>query len=90
MRRVLTVALLTLSLLVVALPAVSFAAGTETRKVCVRAATLRDTPRGFAIGRLFRNEKVEVVRRSAVRGWVPVRTRSGLPGWILSRSLCRG
>jgi hypothetical protein len=85
----LAILLLTLSVLVLALPEPA-SARTETRKVCVRAATLRDTPRGFAIGRLYRNEKVEVVRRSATRGWVPVRTRSGLPGWILARSLCRG
>jgi hypothetical protein len=85
----LAVLLLTLSVLVLALPEPA-SARTETRTVCVRAATLRDTPRGFAIGRLYRNEKVEVVRRSATRGWVPVRTRSGLPGWILARSLCRG
>ena len=89
MRRMVAVVLLTLSVFMVALPAAA-SARTETRKVCVRAATLRDTPRGFAIARLYRNEKVEVVRRSAMRGWVPVRTRSGLPGWILSRSLCRG
>ena len=89
MTRMLVVALLTVSVLAVALPA-SASARTETRKVCVRAATLRDTPRGFAIARLFRNERVEVVRRSATRGWVPVRTRRGLPGWILVRSLCRG
>ena len=89
MRRMIAVVLLSVSVLVIALPAAA-SARSETRKVCVRAATLRDTPRGFAIGRLYRNEKVEVVRRSGTRGWVPVRTSSGLPGWILSRSLCRG
>lgn len=89
MSRVAVVTFLIVSLAVLSVPA-SAAARTETRKVCVRAATLRDTPRGFAIARLFRNERVEVVRRSATRGWVPVRTRRGLPGWILTRSLCRG
>lgn len=89
MRRMVALVLLTVSVLVIALPAVA-SARTETRKICVRAATLRDTPRGFAIGRLYRNDRVQVVRRSGTRGWVPVRTSSGLPGWILSRSLCRG
>jgi hypothetical protein len=85
----LTLALLIAGLLVLGAPTAALAKG-ETRKVCVRAATVRDTPRGFAIARLFRNERVEVVRRSSTRGWVPIRTRSGLPGWILERSLCRG
>jgi hypothetical protein len=80
--------LLVLAALVAAVPAAALAA--ESRKVCARAATLRDTPRGFAIARLYRDDRVTVVRRSATRGWVPVRTRSGLPGWILRRSLCRG
>jgi hypothetical protein len=72
------------------LAAVPVAAQAQERRVCARAATLRDTPRGFAIGRLYRGDRVTVVRRSATRGWVPVRTRAGLPGWILRRSLCRG
>ena len=75
---------------VVAAAPVAAAARETTRKVCVRSATVRDTPRGFAIARLYRGERVAVVRRSATRGWAPIRTRSGLPGWILTRSLCRG
>jgi len=74
----------------IALAAVPAAAHAQERRVCARAATLRDTPRGFAIARLYRGDRVTVVRRSATRGWVPVRTRAGLPGWILRRSLCRG
>lgn len=89
MIRVLVLALICLSVLLAAAPA-SAVARAETRKVCVRAATVRDTPRGFAIARLFRNDRVTVVRRSATRGWVPIRTSGGLPGWILKRSLCRG
>ena len=80
--------LLTLSVTTVALP--DAASAQSTRKVCERTAIVRDTPRGFAIARLFRGDRVEVVRRSATRGWVPIRTRSGLPGWILKKSLCRG
>ena len=88
MIRMLLVALI-VSATLVALPA-SALAREQTRKVCVRAATVRDTPRGFAIARLYRNERVTVVRRSSTRGWLPIRTRRGLPGWILSKSLCRG
>lgn len=74
----------------IVLAAVPAAAHAKERRVCARAATVRDTPRGFAIARLYRGDRVTVVRRSATRGWVPVRTRAGLPGWILRRSLCRG
>jgi hypothetical protein len=87
--RVLAVVTILGVLAALAVPAAAIARGQE-RKVCVRTATLRDTPRGFAIARLYRNDRVTVVRRSATRGWVPVRTSSGLPGWILRRSLCRG
>ena len=85
----LALVLLTAGLMVLAAPTAAIAKG-ETRKVCVRAATLRDTPRGFAIARLYRRQKVRVLGRSSTRGWSRIETRSGLPGWILSRSLCRG
>ena len=65
-------------------------AQSRARVVCANGATLRDTPRGFVIARLERRARVTVVRRSGTRGWTPVRTRNGLPGWILTRSLCRG
>jgi len=61
----------------------------RTKRVCAKTATLRDTPRGFVIARLYRGQRVVVVRRSATRGWLNVRPRGGLPGWILARSLCR-
>ncbi len=86
MTRSLIVVLL-MALLVLSLPA---AAGAATRRVCAKVATVRDTPRGFAIARLYRRQTVVVVRASAERGWTPIRTPNGLPGWILSRSLCRG
>ena len=79
--------LVSLTLLLLALPS---AAHARTLRVCAERATLRDTPRGFVIARLFRRDPVTVLRRSAERGWSNVRTRSGLPGWILTRSLCRG
>ncbi len=89
MIRVLAALTLITGILLAAVPAAAHARAQE-REVCARAATVRDTPHGFAIARLYRGDRVSVVRRSATRGWVPVRTRSGLPGWILRRSLCRG
>ena len=90
MTRVLpTVLLLVLVLLAASLPPAAHAA--RSRSVCAKSATLRDSPRGFVIARLVRGQRVVVVRRSAARGWTTVRTSStGLPGWILTRSLCRG
>ena len=76
-----------LALLVLVPPS---AAHARTLRVCSTSATLRDTPRGFVVARLFRRDTVTVLRRSAERGWTNVRTRSGLPGWMLTRSLCRG
>jgi hypothetical protein len=77
---------------VLALVALSLPAAAEARsarkKICAHSATLRDTPRGFVIARLSRGQRVVVVRRSGARGWVPVRTSTGLPGWVLRRSLC--
>jgi hypothetical protein len=76
-----------LALVMVTVPSTASA---QTRRVCAKSATLRDTPRGFAVARLYRRQRVTIVRRSGERGWTPVRTRNGLPGWILTRSLCRG
>jgi hypothetical protein len=79
-----------LCLLVLVTLTVPSAASAQTRRICTKSATLRDSPRGFAIARLYRRQRVHVVRRSAEKGWTPVRTTNGLPGWILTRSLCRG
>jgi hypothetical protein len=84
MRRVLAAAMVMLFLLTLSVPAEA-----ATRRICTRSATVYDTPRGFAIARLYRRERVNVVGRSATRGWTRIETRGGLPGWILSRSLCR-
>jgi hypothetical protein len=85
-RKVLLV-LCVLALVILAAPS---PASAQTRRICTKSATLRDTPRGFAIARLYRRQRVHVVRRSGERGWTPVRTTNGLPGWILTKSLCRG
>ena len=66
------------------------AASAAERRICTRSATVYDTPRGFAIARLYRRQRVRVLGRSSTRGWSRIETRNGLPGWILSRSLCRG
>ncbi len=80
----LLVAMIILSAL---LPAAAEAA---SRRVCAKSAIVRDTPRGFAIARVYRNQRLRIVRVSGERGWTPVSTAGGLPGWILTRSLCRG
>ena len=87
--RMLTV-LLILATLLVAAAAFATPADAATRKICARVATLRDTPRGFVIARLYRGQRVDVVRRSGQPGWSIVTTTRGLPGWMLTRSLCRG
>ena len=89
MTRMLVVALCLAAVsLVLVLPAAP--ADAASRRICTKTATLRDTPRGFVIARLYRGQRVVVVRRSAARGWLNVRPPTGLPGWILARSLCRG
>jgi hypothetical protein len=62
----------------------------STRRLCAHSATLRDSPEGFVIGRLYRPQRLRYIRRSANRRWALVRTRAGLAGWITYRSLCHG
>ena len=61
-----------------------------TRKLCAKRANLYDSPNGVVVGRLFRPQRVTIVRRSANRRWVHVRARTGLRGWIVAGALCRG
>lgn len=84
----LTITALVLALVLVAGLTADAHAQARTKKVCSRTATVRDTPRGFAIARLARGQKVKVVAKSGTKGWSPIRTTNGLPGWILTRSLC--
>jgi hypothetical protein len=60
-----------------------------TRRLCAKVAQLRDSPEGFVIGRLYRPQRLRLVRRNPSRRWALVVTRSGVAGWIPSRSLCR-
>lgn len=79
--------LLSMAALSLVLPA---AASAAERRVCTRTATVYDTPRGFAIARLYRRQRVRVLGRSSARGWSRIETRNGLPGWMLTRGLCHG
>ena len=90
MSRLLAAAVATMIVLLLLTVPPDASARSDTRKVCSRSASVRDTPRGFVIARLYRNHKVRVLGRSSTRGWSRIETTSGLPGWILSRSLCRG
>lgn len=65
------------------------AAAAQHRRLCADRANLYDTPGGFVVGRLYKPVKVRVLRRSANRRWVHVRTRTGLAGWLTSGALCR-
>jgi hypothetical protein len=78
--------------LLMLLVALTFAApaAASTRRLCARSATLRDSPEGFVIGRLYRPQRLRYHRRSANRRWALVTTRMGVAGWIPYRSLCRG
>jgi hypothetical protein len=68
---------------------VAVPAAASTRRLCARSASLRDSPAGFVIARLYRPQRLRYVRRSANRRWALVRTRAGVAGWIPYPSLCR-
>ena len=76
--------LMILVTLVLAAPAAA-----STRRLCARSASLRDSPEGFVIGRLYRPQRLRYIRRSANRRWALVRTPAAVAGWIPYRSLCR-
>ena len=66
------------------------ASAASSAKVCgTRVAVVVDTPGGFAVGYLYRGDRVRVLRRSADRRWARINTHNELIGWIRSRSLCR-
>ena len=78
--------LMLLSLLLVHAGAAG-AAG-PARRLWSPRANLYDTPQGVVIGRLYRPERVHVLRRSANRRWANVRA-AGRSGWLLVSKLCR-
>ena len=66
------------------------ASAATSAKVCgTRSAVVVDSPGGFAVGYLYRGDRVRVLRRSADRRWARINTRNELRGWIRSTSLCR-
>jgi hypothetical protein len=83
-RRMVVLALIALTVIAL-LPQAAAAA-----RLCSRTATLRDTPRGFVVARLYAPQTLNVVRRAAGGRWTRVRARNGVTGWITTRSLCRG
>ncbi len=86
------VALLLAFVVLVATPAVDPAAAAKPkaeRRLCADRANLYDTPGGFVIGRLYKPARVRVLRRSANRRWLHVRTTSRLTGWIITGAVCR-
>lgn len=58
------------------------------RKLCVERVTVRDAPHGFAVGYLYRPQKLSVFGRP-VDHWVLVRAPDDLMGWVPERALCR-
>lgn len=82
------VLLLLISLLLLGVGAATSSAAT-TRKLCAVRANLYDSPGGLVVGRLYRPQRVTVLRRSANRRWAHVRTPTGLRGWLLAGALCR-
>jgi hypothetical protein len=52
--------------------------GASTRRLCARSATLRDSPQGFVIGRLYRPQRLRYFRRNADR----MLTDTGATGWV--------
>jgi len=59
-------------------------------KVCrTRVAVVVESPGGFAVGYLYRGDRVRVLRRSADRRWARINTSRELRGWIRSSKLCR-
>ena len=57
-------------------------------EICTTRATLYDTPGGMAVGVLARGTRVTIVRRSASRRWVRVRSSHPITGWTPARVLC--
>lgn len=93
LRRALAGALLTLSVSAAAgfVPAAASAssqAPARQRTLCMDKVTVRDSPYGYAIGHLFRPQRVTIVSSHAVNRYVLIRARSGLVGWIPNGALC--
>ena len=63
------------------------AAAARVERICAPGATVLDSPRGLAIGVLYRGDRVTLLRRDRSRAWVRVRSAAPITGWITKRSL---
>lgn len=80
MSRLLAAAVATMIVLLLLTVPPDASARSDTRKVCSRSASVRDTPRGFVIARLYRNHKVRVLGRSCDARLEPDRDHERSPG----------
>ena len=63
------------------------AAAARVERICAPRATVLDSPRGLAIGVLYRGDRVTLLRRDNSRAWIRVRSAAPITGWITKRSL---
>ena len=79
------------ALLALALAAPAAASAKEraapSRALCRDVTAVRDSPDGYAIGYLFRPQRVTVLHEGVAR-WALIRSRAGLVGWISEKALC--
>jgi hypothetical protein len=76
-------------LLALAAPAAASAneRAAPSRALCRDVTAVRDSPDGYAIGYLFRPQRVTVLHEGVAR-WALIRSRAGLVGWISEKALC--
>ncbi|MDA0168892.1 SH3 domain-containing protein [Solirubrobacter taibaiensis] len=63
------------------------AAAARVERICTPRATVLDSPRGLAIGVLYRGDRVTLLRRDSTRAWIRVRSAAPITGWITKRAL---
>jgi SH3-like domain-containing protein len=79
--------LLALAALAAAAPASAKRLPPPTRSLCADRVTMHDAPYGYAIGYLYRPQKLAVLGRPVDR-WVLIRAHEGQMGWIPKGALC--
>jgi hypothetical protein len=65
----------------------SASAPSAGRALCRDVTAVRDSPDGYAIGYLYRPQRVTLVH-DGVQRWSLIRSRTGLVGWIADKALC--
>jgi hypothetical protein len=73
--------------LAVPAPASAKERAAPSRALCRDVTAVRDSPDGYAIGYLFRPQRVAVLHEGVAR-WALIRSRTGLVGWISEKALC--